>query len=182
MFIGFLKFFQKKISFTCNNLCFVPLTKKTLNTMTLQEAHNFFESIKTETSKKSEIKVYEKFLHILSELKIREFSDDEIQSIEAELDLLNIDSNPKNRNRYFRKTLSKFEKFLKDTFSLTTKGHYAELGIALGMGFGVVAGVLIGERTEKSLGISFGISFGLLIGILVGRHMDSKALAEGNVI
>ena len=56
--------------------------------MTLQEAYNFFESLKTETTKKSEIKVYEKFLHILSELKIREFTTDEILSIERELDRL----------------------------------------------------------------------------------------------
>ena len=41
--------------------------------MTLQEAYNFFESLKIETTRKYEIKVYEKFLHILSELKIKEF-------------------------------------------------------------------------------------------------------------
>ncbi len=34
--------------------------------MTLQEAHNFFESLKTETTKKYEIKVFEKFLHMLT--------------------------------------------------------------------------------------------------------------------
>ena len=150
--------------------------------MTLQEAHNFFESLKTETTKKSEIKVYEKFLHILSELKIRAFSNDEIQAIETKLDRLNLKSNPENRKKYFKKALSTFEKYLKDTFSLTSKGYYAELGIALGMTWGVVAGVLIGERFEKSLGISLGISIGLLIGILVGRHMDSQAKAAGNML
>lgn len=149
--------------------------------MTLQEAYNFFESLKIETTKKSEIKIYKKFLHILSELKIREFSKDEIQSIETELGNLNLKSNPENRKKYFKKSLTKFEKYLKDTFSLTSKGYYAELGIALGMTWGVVAGVVIGERFEKSLGISLGISFGLLIGLLIGRYMDSKAMAEGKV-
>ena len=71
--------------------------------MTLQAAYNFFESIKTETTKKSEIKVYEKFLHILSGLKIREFSENEIQSIETELESLNLKSNPENRKKYFKK-------------------------------------------------------------------------------
>ena len=33
--------------------------------MTLQEANNLFESLKTQTTRKSEIKVYEKFNHIL---------------------------------------------------------------------------------------------------------------------
>ncbi|MCK5637774.1 MAG: hypothetical protein KAH67_03625 [Flavobacteriaceae bacterium] len=150
--------------------------------MTLQEAYNFFESLKIETTKKSEIKIYEKFLHILSELKIREFSEDEIQSIETELDRLNLESNPENKKKYFKKALTKFEKYLKDTFSLTSKGYYAELGIALGMTWGVVAGILIGERFEKSLGISLGISIGMLIGIFVGRYMDSQAKAAGKML
>jgi hypothetical protein len=150
--------------------------------MKLQEAYNFFESLRTETTKKYEIRVYEKFLHILSELKTREFTKDELQSIEAELDRLNLNSNPENKKKYFKKALSKFEKFLKDTFSLTSKGHYSELGGGLGMLFGVVAGVLIGERFEKSLGISLGISIGMLIGIFVGRFMDSQAKAAGNML
>ena len=150
--------------------------------MTLQQAYNFFESLKTETTKKYEIKVYEKFLHMLTELKIREFSKEDIQSIETELENLNIKSNPENRKKYFKKALTKFEKYLKDTFSLTSKGYYAELGITLGMTFGVVLGVLIGQRFEKSLGISLGISLGMLIGVFVGRHMDSQAKAAGNML
>jgi len=74
--------------------------------MTLQEAYNFFESLKIETTKKSEIKVYKKFLHILTELKIREFSKDEIQSIETELDSLNFESNQPNNKKHFNKVLS----------------------------------------------------------------------------
>jgi len=150
--------------------------------MTLQEAYNFFESLKTETIKKSEIKIYEKFVYILSELKVREFSQDEIHSIETELVSLNLASNPENRKKYFKKALSKFEKYLKDTFSLTSKGYYAKLGITLGSTFGVVLGVLIGERFERSLGISLGISIGMLIGIFVGRHMDSQAKATGKML
>ena len=71
--------------------------------MTLQEAYDFFESLKNETTKKYEIKVYEKFLHILSKLKNRKFSKDEIQSIETELDRLNLESNPGNKKNTLRK-------------------------------------------------------------------------------
>ncbi|MDN3644401.1 hypothetical protein QWY87_16930 [Lutimonas halocynthiae] len=150
--------------------------------MTLQEGINILESLKNQTTKKSEIKVYEKFLHILTALKSRTFSKDEIQSIETELDRLYSTSNPENRKKHFKKALTKFEKYLKDTFSLTSKGYYAELGITLGMTFGVVLGVLIGQRFERSLGISLGISLGMLIGIIVGRHMDSQAKASGNML
>ena len=150
--------------------------------MTLQEGYNIFESLKTKTTKKSEIKVYEKFLHVLNELKVREFSKDEIQSIETELDRLDLATNPENRKKYYSKALNKFESYLKDAFSLTSKWHYTTLGVVFGPAFGVVLGVLIGERFEKSLGIALRISIGLLIGLFIGRYMDSQVKAAGNML
>ena len=150
--------------------------------MTLQEAYNFFESLKTETSKKSELKVYEKLLHILTELKSREFSKDETHSIETELDSFNLKSNRESNIKFFKKTLSKLEKFLKDTFSLTSKGYYTKLGGGLGLSFGILFGVVFLSSWERSLGISMGLIFGMLIGSIIGRSMDAKALSEGRVI
>ena len=150
--------------------------------MTIQEAYNFFEILTTETTIKREIKVYEKFLHILSGLKTREFSKDEIQSIEKDLDNLDLKSNPKNRKKYFKKALSKFETYLKDTFSLITKGYYTNLYSGLGLSFGLLFGVAIFSNLERSLGISLGLIGGMVIGSIIGRNKDSKALAEGKVI
>jgi len=150
--------------------------------MTLQEAYNFFESLKNETTKKYEIKVYKKFLYTLTELKNREFSKDEIQSIETELDSLNLESNPENRKKYFKKALSKFEKYLKDTFSLTSKGYYTNLYGGLGLSFGLLFGVVFLSSWERSLGISMGLIFGMLIGSTIGRSMDAKAISEGRVL
>ena len=150
--------------------------------MTLQEASDFFESLKTETTKKSEIKVYEKFLYMLNELKTREFTKDEIHSMETELDRLTLKSNPENKKKHVKNVLTEFETYLKDAFSLTSKGYYTERGVGYGVLFGVVAGVLIGERFERSLGISFGIGFGLLIGAFIGRHLDSQAKTAGKML
>ena len=150
--------------------------------MTLNNAYDFFESLESETSKKSEIKVYEKFLHILKGLKTRDFSKDEIQSIEGELDRLNLESNPENRKKYFAKALSTFEKFLKDTFSLTAKGYYTNMGVALGSSFGLLFGVAILSSLERSLGISLGLMGGMFIGLTIGRSLEAKAIAEGRVL
>ncbi|MFT4758248.1 MAG: mevalonate kinase [Flavobacteriales bacterium] len=150
--------------------------------MTVQEAFNFFETLTSETTKKSEIKVYQEFLHILTELKVRVFSKDEIQSIETELDRLNLKSNPDNRKKYFKKALSKFEKYLKDTFSLTAKGYYTTLGIGLGSSFGILFGIVFLSSFERSLGISLGICIGMLIGLIIGRNMDAQAKTAGNVL
>lgn len=150
--------------------------------MTLQQAYNFFESLKNESTKKSEIKIYKKFLYILTELENREFSEDEIQSIKAELDSLNLESNHENRKRYLKKALSKFEKYLKDTFSLTSKGYYSNRAIVLGTSFGILFGIVILPNLERSLGISMGLIIGMLIGLTIGRSMDAKALSEGKVL
>lgn len=96
--------------------------------MTLKDARNYFESLKIETTSKSEIRVYDKFVDILSGLSVRAFSNDEMQSIEAELDRLHIESNPENRKKYYRKALNQFEKYVKDTFFLTPQGYYIRIG------------------------------------------------------
>lgn len=90
--------------------------------MTLKNAINYFESLVAETIRISEIKVYQEFIQIITSLEKKGLSENEIQSIETELDSLNLRSNPLKRKKYFKKALSDFKKYLKDTFSLTTKG------------------------------------------------------------
>jgi hypothetical protein len=150
--------------------------------MTLQNVGNFFENLKTKTTKKYEIEVYEKFLHILTGLKRREFSKEEIQSIETELDNLDLKSNPKNKKRYFNKALSKFEIYLKDTYSLTTKEHYADLYSSLGLSYGVLFGVALLSNLDCSLGISIGLTVGMFIGLAIGRQKDMEAKARGEML
>lgn len=150
--------------------------------MTLKEAYNFFEILKSNTTKKSEIKVFDKFLDILTELKTREFSIDEIQSIETKLDSLNLKSNPENKKKYYNKAFTQFESYLKDTFSLTSKGYYTNLGMSLGMAFGAAFGAVILFALERSMGITFGISFGMIIGLIIGSYMDYRVKATGNIL
>jgi len=150
--------------------------------MTIQETYNFIESLKNETTNTSEIKVYKNFLDILTKLKGRKFSLGEIQSIETELDRLNLDSNPENRKKYFNKLLKEFKDYLKEKYSLTSAGYYTNIGVTTGAAFGIVAGIIIGERFEKSLGIALGIGIGMLIGSFVGRSMDAKAKNENRML
>lgn len=149
--------------------------------MTLPEAYTFFEKLKTETSNKSEMEVYDKILHILTELQRRELSKEEVQSLEKELTDLNLESKPENRKGYFQKVLSKLEKYVKDTFSLTPKGYYTTRGIGLGTSFGLLFGIVFLSRFERSLGISLGLIAGMILGLIIGRSLDAKAVSEGRV-
>jgi len=150
--------------------------------MTLQEAYNFFKSLSSQTTNKSEVKIYNKFLSILSNLKSRTFTQEEMQSIEAELDALNLITNKENNIKFFKKAFSKFQNFLRDTFSLIPKGFYTRLGIGLGMSFGIIFGIVFLSSFERSLGIAFGVIIGLLVGLTFGQSMDSKARSESRVL
>jgi len=150
--------------------------------MTLKNAKELLKSLLSETHKKSEIKVYREFIQILSGLEERNLSEAEIQSIESKLDDLQLDSIPTNQRRFAKKALIQFKKFLKDTYALTTRGYYTNLGIGLGSSFGVLFGIVFLAGFERSLGISAGISLGLLIGLVIGRQMDIQASASGKMV
>jgi hypothetical protein len=150
--------------------------------MTLKTALNFFESLKTETTKKSEIKIYNQFIDILKKLEKREFTTDQIHAIELELDSLNLKSNPENRKKFFKNALNKFENYLKDGFSLTSKGHYTTFYGGLGLVFGLLFGVAILSSLERSLGISLGLIGGMVIGSIMGRSKDAQVKAAGNIL
>ncbi|MFT6883030.1 MAG: hypothetical protein ACI83W_001090 [Marinoscillum sp.] len=172
----------KKISPRCNDFWLEPLIKKTLNTMKLQEAANLFERLKNETTKKSEIKIYQKFLQVLAQLERREFSKDEMQTIELELDGLQLSSIAKNRKKHFGNAFHAFEKKLIDTFSLITKGYYTKMGVGLGSTLGVLLGIIFFSSLDQSMGIALGLGIGATIGLHIGRSLDAKATSEGRVI
>lgn len=150
--------------------------------MTLKNALNHFDQLISKTSKKSEIKVYQDFIHILTSLEKKDLTETEIHSIETELDALNLDSAPTNKKRHFSKAIKQFKKYLKNTFSLLTKEHYTNIYIALGSLFGVAFGIVFLSNSDRSLGIPLGISIGALIGLIIGSNLDSKAEASGKMI
>jgi hypothetical protein len=150
--------------------------------MTLKNAINFFESLEAETSSKPEIKVYQEFIKIITSLEKKSLSENEIQTIETELDRLNLKSNSLNRKKYFKIALSDFKKYLKDTFSLTTKGYYTTFYGGLGLVFGLLFGVAILSNLERSLGISLGLIGGMVVGSIMGRSKDSQAKTSGKML
>lgn len=150
--------------------------------MTLKNSIHFFENLEAETSSKSEIKIYHEFILIITSLENKNLSDTKIQSIETELDNLNLTSNPENRKKYFNKSLSAFKKYLKDSFSLTPKGYYTTLYGGLGLSFGLLFGVAILHNLERSLGLSLGLIGGMLVGSIMGRSKDAQAKAAGKML
>jgi len=147
--------------------------------MTINNAINIFEGLKSQTQNKSELKIYKEFTEILRSLANRAMTKAEIQSIETVLSQLELTILPKNKRKYFRRKLSGFKDYLKEAFSLITKGHYTTLGTGLGMAFGIAIGTSIFGQDS---GIPIGLMFGMFFGLLIGRHMDAEAKKEQRVL
>ena len=143
---------------------------------------NYFRNLISGTAKKPEIRLYEKYIAVLSDLKNKDLSEDQLTSIEAALHELKLDADTGNRKKYLENQFEKFSAFLKKEFSFIIEGHYTTMGIALGVLFGVVCGSVFGSLFERSLGISLGISFGLLTGLVVGRYLDAEAEKQNRVL
>ena len=150
--------------------------------MTLNRANDFLKSLISETTKESELKIYKDFGVILNNLEKRDFSKEELDTIETKLSSFNIELKPPNKNKDIKKVLNDFKRFLHKTFSLVLKNYYTNLYITLGASIGIISGIIIGERFEKSLGIALGIGIGMLLGAFIGRSKDAKAFSEGRVI
>jgi hypothetical protein len=150
--------------------------------MTLQEVYQSVENKKAQSTNTSEVKILNKFLDILSALKSRNFTNNEIQSLERELDTIDLESSTRYKKRHYKKVLNTFETYLNDTFSLTVKGYYTKLGMALGTTFGMLFGIVVLSTWERSMGISLGWVFGMLLGLTIGKAMDAKAVTEGRAL
>lgn len=150
--------------------------------MTINEAFNFFKSLLAESRNKSEQKVYREFIRMLSGLKDRDLSAAEMEDIELELDSLQLNSNPANPKKFYKKAIRVFKKFLNEKHSLISEGHYTTVSTGLGMMFGTTFGVVFLANEGQASGMSLGITLGMIIGLLVGQHLDKQAKAEGRVI
>ena len=154
--------------------------------MTLNDASNFLESLKIDTYKKSEIKIFENFIEILTALKHRDLTEKELQSLENKLDTLELKAKIKNRTKYYKRIIEEFKIYMKDELSLTVSGYYATLGLTLGMAFGpglgMVLGMLFPNYFERSMGIMLGLLAGIVIGQLVGNHLDTKAEMQNRIL
>lgn len=141
--------------------------------MKITEAITLLENNKRQTTKRAQIKSYETFVAILTDLKSKDLKQEQFETIEKQLD--NLQFNSRLSFKELNTNFSKLKEFLKVKFSLTTEGYYTSLGIALGMCFGLALGASIG----KYIGSSIGMTMGMLIGVAIGKSLDSKAEING---
>jgi len=125
--------------------------------------------------------LHAQFEKLLSELRKRNLSEEVVQSINTNIDLIDpVLESEKEYIKQLRKTqtdiLSRVEKELK----LVPKNHYRNIWLALGIAaFGVPLGVLFGIILDNMGFIGIGLPIGIPIGLAIGTVLDKKAADEG---
>jgi hypothetical protein len=152
----------------------------------INKTSELLNTLRSETDKKSEKKVYNCFIRTLSSLKNRDLTETQSQLIQKELSSLHLNIEKENRKRFYKQKLSEFKTFLKNEFSFTSAKYYTEIWMVYGMIFGTGIGILVGTAIGAGLGISIGLSigtgFGMVLGMIYGARKDAEAKRQGRVI
>lgn len=142
--------------------------------MNINEASNFFEDLLLGTKVKSESKLYQKYIAVLSSLKEKDLSEIQVASINEKIASLDLAANPNNHKKYLKQRLSELLKYLKDEYSFISEGYYTSVGIALGVAFGAAFGA--------AYNVGLGVALGMIIGLIIGANNDAQVEKEDRVL
>lgn len=147
--------------------------------MTINKAKDYLNTLLNTSTTKSEIRVYQKFVLVLTGLENRNLSNGQINLIEQKLTALELNQQTKNRKRYIGKKLNTFVTYLDTAFSFILKDHFANYGLSIGMVFGVAIGTAI---FRDSGGSTTGMCIGMFIGYIIGLYLDNEAAKNDKVL
>jgi len=127
------------------------------------------------------IQLYSQFDILLSELRKKEVPDSIIQTINNEVEEINI-SNSLTTNdlrKVIKKKQTAILRLIEKDLKLVPKNYYRTLWLALGMTvFGIPLGVLAGVFLGQPGLFAIGLPIGVAIGVTVGTAMDKTAAKE----
>jgi hypothetical protein len=153
--------------------------------MKINDAYKTLEGRLTQSDQKSRKKIYEQLLGALNNLKERDLSADERESVEESLDRLQLHDTDGMSVRELRSRKNGFLKDTRKALSLIPEGHYMALGLAFGVAFGgLISSILQGFAgiPEGTSGTGVGVGFGLVAGYLIGNYLDTEARKRNRVL
>lgn len=153
--------------------------------MKLNDAQDLIRKLEKEARSKSEATIYKRLEGVVSNLMDRKFTEAQLASIEAELDILAYPSDTK-RKKHYSTAYNRFISFLRKEFELVTPNYYTNtlmvFGMTFGSGIGLAIGTALKAGTGTAIGMSLGTGVGMVMGISLGAAKDAAAKKEGRVL
>jgi hypothetical protein len=141
--------------------------------MKVDEALVIFYKLKEKTREKTEKGIYTKFITILLDLRERDFNSNQKKELETALLYLNLEDDLYPTKKELNKKLTSLEYFLATKFSIISKQHYLDKGMALWLFSSIILFYCFGQ---------FSVIGALLFTIIFGKILDLEAKAQGRVI
>jgi len=131
----------------------------------------FLKNQLSKTRDKSEIRIFKKFIAILSNLKEKELTQEQLNAIESYIKYLELEKIPSYSNNLFEQKLSKFKKYLKTKLRFVPKNYYTRIGISFAIPFTI-------GFTFAANGISITNKIGIIVTALlligIGKILDLR--------
>lgn len=137
----------------------------------------FLKKQLSKTNDKSEIRTFNNFIALLSNLKEKELTQEQLSAIESYIQYLELEKIPSYSNELFDKKLKQLKKYLKTKLRFVPKNHYTTIGICFAIPFAIgFAFTANGISMNHKIGIA--VVALLLIGIGIGKIIDLKIIKQ----
>lgn len=128
----------------------------------------FLKKKLSKTTKKSEIKTFEKFISLLGKLKEKDLSPEQKQGIESYIHYLELEKIPSFSNDIYKQKLNKFKKYLKNKLGFIPSNFYTTWITSFVVSFTI--GFSIQEKIDMN--IKIGVILTALVLVGVGIYID----------
>ena len=138
----------------------------------------FFKKLISKTNVKAEIHIFKKFIAILTHLKNKDLTQEQLELIESYIHYLELEKIPSYSNELFKKKLNKFRKHLKTKLRFVPSKYYTTYGIIFAVPF------VIGFSTTNGLSLTTKIAIvsPVLLLIAIGLYLDSRIKKQGRAL
>jgi len=138
----------------------------------------FFKRKLSKTSEKSEIRNLNKFISLLTNLKNKDLTQEQVSAIENYIQYLELEKIPSFSNDLFKQKLSKFKKHLKTNLGFVPNNQYKNIAIYFSIPF--VIGFVSNYKIDLS--IKIGIALAAITLITIGVILDFRIKKMGRTL
>lgn len=123
----------------------------------------FLKKKLSQTTNRSEIRTFEKFIAVLENLKDKNLTDEQLEGVNSYIEYLELEKIPSFSNEVFKQKLRKFKAFLNTKLRFVPTNHYVSFAIMFAVPFAV--SFIVQSKIDMNLKIGVVSSAILLIGI-----------------
>ncbi len=129
------------------------------------------------TIDRAEFKTFENFIKILSNLKEKELSQEQLDNIEIYIKYLALEKIPSFNNEIFKQKLASFKKFLRRKMKFVPYNYYTTFGVSFAISFAVGFGIDAGISITNKLIVISAVSLLIFIGIIIDASIKRQERA-----